>query len=186
MAHAACISLYLIVKIAMLLGPLDQEENQTDWFEGDSYSRMWTKTQLIINLVATTGLLDDYDFFLLGGDDLYVLVDNLKAFLSSERIAAMAGEGWLVCLNCIILFLFLFEDEPLYLGREIHANNYTRFNSGGAGYVLNRAAALVLYRLIHSPSGDCLPSALSSMEDLFVGKCLLEVRVCCNCRLCKH
>jgi len=140
------------------LGPLDEEEAHKEWFQQDSYNRMWTKTQLIFNLIATSSLLDDYDFFLLGGDDLYVLVDNLKTFLASERIQAMS-------------------DQPLYIGREIWANNFTRFNSGGAGYVLNRAAALVLYRLVHHPNGNCLPSALSPMEDLFVGKCFSEVRM---------
>lgn len=69
----------------------------------------------------------------------------------------------------------IYSDQPLYIGREMWANDFTRFNSGGPGYVLNRAAALVLYRLIHDPTGNCLPTALSSMEDLFVGKCFSEV-----------
>jgi hypothetical protein len=75
----------------MSLGPIDQQDDQEGWFKQDSYSRMWTKTQLIFNLIATSSLLDDYDYFLLGGDDLFVLIDNLKEFLASDRIKSMEG-----------------------------------------------------------------------------------------------
>lgn len=91
----------------------------------------------------------------------------------------------LVAIRLVLIYMYMYilytliiaivVDQPLYIGREIKANNYTRFNSGGAGYVLNRAAALILHELILSPSGVCLSTAFSSMEDLFVGKCFLEV-----------
>jgi glycoprotein-N-acetylgalactosamine 3-beta-galactosyltransferase len=156
---------------------------------------MWTKTQLIFSLIATSTLLDDFDYFLLGGDDLFVLVDNLKSFLSSSKIRDMSGlfvrtyllvcmfefvfmfvEYLVLCMICRFFCYLMTADQPLYIGREIHANKYTRFNSGGPGYVVNRAAALVLYRLINSPNGNCLPNILSSMEDLLVGRCFMEVR----------
>mgnify|MGYP005992906153 CR=1 FL=1 len=61
---------------------------------------MWTKTQLIFNLIATSSLLDDYDYFLLGGDDLFVLIDNLKEFLASDRIKSMEG---IVCEGSFLI-----------------------------------------------------------------------------------
>ena len=72
-------------------GPLE-EEREDVWFQEDNYLRMWKKTQLIISVIATSSLLDEYDFFLLGGDDLYVLVENLKNFLSSDRIHSLSGK----------------------------------------------------------------------------------------------
>ena len=66
---------------------------------------MWTKTQLIIALIATTDLIDDFDYFLLGGDDMYVLVDNLKMFLNSNRIKQISGIIFSSCKFNIFHFM---------------------------------------------------------------------------------
>ena len=86
------VTLYFVSCMNSFAAPLKEADDQSEWFEQDSYTRMWTKTQLIFHLIATSALLDDYDYFLLGGDDLYVLVDNLRAFLASERIQALSGK----------------------------------------------------------------------------------------------
>lgn len=67
----------------------------------------------------------------------------------------------------------------MYLGREVKANAYHTFHSGGSGYVLNQAAVATLFNLIHPPHGvnsGCLTDIFCSMEDLMVGRCLREVR----------
>ena len=107
--------------------------------------------------MATT-LLNDFDFFLLGGDDLFVIVENLRRVLDSPEIKQLGGSDGSV---------------PLYLGRKIQANKYLSFHSGGSGYVLNGAAVARLYRAMDLPA--CLPTISASMEDLLVGQCLLQV-----------
>jgi glycoprotein-N-acetylgalactosamine 3-beta-galactosyltransferase len=119
------------------------------------YHEMWAKSQAIWQLVATT-LLEEYDYFLIGGDDLYVIVENLRDYLSSDKIQELSGGGAV----------------PLYIGRPLNQNSYLEYNSGGAGYVLNAAAVALLYHSITSE--ECLADISSSMEDVLVAQCLLQ------------
>jgi glycoprotein-N-acetylgalactosamine 3-beta-galactosyltransferase len=114
---------------------------------------MWAKAQAIWRLMATT-FLDDYDYFVIGGDDLYVLVENLREYLGSPEVMRLSQYG----------------RKPVYLGRPLRANAYQIFNSGGSGYVLNAAAVALLNELMDR--AECLPTITTSMEDLMVGQCV--------------
>jgi hypothetical protein len=72
---------------AIGIEPTKMEENQ--WTE--SYDFMWQKTQLMWIIVASSRLIDEYDFFLAGGDDLFVEVENLREMLQSTKIKNLAG-----------------------------------------------------------------------------------------------
>ena len=66
--------------------------------EGDeSYDNMWQKSRSIWKYIHAF-LVDQYDFFLLGGDDMMYVVENLRAYLGSEEIihsrAERNGESW--------------------------------------------------------------------------------------------
>ncbi|KAK7242176.1 glycoprotein-N-acetylgalactosamine 3-beta-galactosyltransferase [Aureococcus anophagefferens] len=65
----------------------------------------------------------DFDYFHFGGDDLFLLVSNLKAYLASPPVKARNDRG-----------------EPLFLGRrfKLNGNEKHLFNSGGSGYTFNR------------------------------------------------
>lgn len=138
------------------------------WVE--DYNNMWTKSQFIWKIIAAS-LLDDYDYFLMGGDDLFVIVENLRALLDSHYLNELSANGTL----------------PIYLGKIMNQNHYLRFVSGGSGYVLNRVAVAVLVSLLHggssgSPelteaSSSCLTEIKSFMEDLLVAQCLLQVGI---------
>lgn len=86
--------------------------------------------------------MEDFDYFLLvvrvlvpvslsfyvqGGDDMYYIVENLQAYLSSDPAVLAATE----------------RNEGLYIGRRFYPGGGKVFNSGGAGYILNRAALMV-------------------------------------------
>jgi hypothetical protein len=197
----------------------------------ESYNEMWYKTQLIWTFVySAQEIFNEFDYFLLGGDDLYVVVENLRDLLGSEEVRNY------IDVNERILFGTKETHKnilgqgakghgtrvPLYVGRLLHANAYVRFNSGGSGYVLNRAAVSILVNALNSkspmnnksllsqssisreggfvalpPSTSsiddseidddkvnaefghfvCLPTASTSMEDLFVGHCLNQAGV---------
>lgn len=128
------------------------EPNRPNWSE--KYDEMWVKAQLMWKLVGSM-LLDDYDYFLIGGDDLYVIVENLRVFLARPDIRTLGGAD---------------GRKPVYLGRVLNQNQYIRFNTGGAGYLLNAAAAAALYRKMDDD--ECLPGVSTSMEDVLVGQCL--------------
>jgi glycoprotein-N-acetylgalactosamine 3-beta-galactosyltransferase len=136
------------------------ESFSESWVE--SYHKMWNKAQVMWSLVATSELIDRYDYFFIGGDDVYLIPDNLRRLLLSSRVKTAEG------LN---------RTKPIYLGRQLRANAFTLFNSGGSGYVLNRAAVATLYDLLSLQSSPCLTEKFSSMEDLLVGRCLYEAGI---------
>lgn len=135
---------------------VDSEKNRV----GESYHHMWKKTILIIQLIAISQLINEYDFFLIGGDDMYVIIENLKLLLRKDRIQMLNN-----------------KNTPLYLGRNLKQNEYITFNSGGSGYVLNRPAIRLLYQLLFMDHSPCLPHVLSSMEDVLVAHCLLQANI---------
>ena len=61
------------------------DESTTDEFPHfgeEAYDNMWQKTQCILAYVHDN-YLDDYDYFWLGGDDFYLIVENLVNYLAS-------------------------------------------------------------------------------------------------------
>ena len=69
--------------------------------------------------------LDDYDYFWLGGDDFYLIVENLVNYLASIHKPD--------------------SEDPLLLGHQIPRGN-TNFCGGGPGYVLNKMAVKKLIK----------------------------------------
>jgi glycoprotein-N-acetylgalactosamine 3-beta-galactosyltransferase len=83
---------------------------------------------------------DGYDWFHIGGDDLYLIVENLRLYLESEEIRTAANGGiYLPTGNET-------SQTPLFLGRRFAymGNMDDIFISGGSGYTMNRAALKLL------------------------------------------
>ena len=126
----------------------------------ESYDNMWQKVRSMWSYVYDN-YYQDYDWFHIGGDDMYVLVENLRLYLESEEIQLAASEGHLSS-NKI---------TPLYLGQRFkHTGDPNNmYNAGGSGYTINKATlkALVV---------DCFPGffphRMTSEEDLFTARCL--------------
>ena len=132
----------------------------------ENYDNMWFKTALIWSIAGNSRLLGAFDYFLVGGDDLYVHVGHLRSLLESPAVAARTAAGL-----------------PLYMGRVGRQNAYLHsFNMGGAGYVLNRASVSEFVRLINigrdtviapaSRRNPCVVGIRTAMEDLMVAHCL--------------
>ena len=128
----------------------------------ESYTQMWKKTQMIWSVVASS-LVNQYDYFLLGGDDLYVIVENLRQLLNSDHLQTLSRNG----------------SNPVYFGRKMRQNAFLYFNAGGAGYVLNAAAVRILYELIATDTYGirCLPDLATPMEDVMIGFCLRQAGI---------
>lgn len=52
---------------------------------------MWQKSRSIWKYIATN-YLDSFDYFLLGGDDMFYIIENLRAYLNSQEIQTLQNE----------------------------------------------------------------------------------------------
>ena len=134
----------------------------------EEYNNIWQKVRSTWSYVYDH-YYDKYDYFHIGGDDMYILVENLRLYLESEEIQTAQNGG-----------TFLPRDgpamgddgvsTPLFLGRRFNGANEI-FNSGGSGYTLNRAA---LKTLVALSMPTCMPHFESFSEDTMVARCLLK------------
>uniref|UniRef100_A0A7S1Y610 Hexosyltransferase n=1 Tax=Grammatophora oceanica TaxID=210454 RepID=A0A7S1Y610_9STRA len=95
--------------------------------------------------------MEDFDYFFLGGEDLFVIPDNLRAYLST------LGS----------------PDEAHFAGRRFKGrgeDNY--FNSGGAGYALSRGTLRKYIAEGYEDEEHCSPHRRTPMEDVMMARCL--------------
>jgi glycoprotein-N-acetylgalactosamine 3-beta-galactosyltransferase len=102
--------------------------------------------------------LEDFDFFFMGGEDLFVLPQNLRAYLKtlgSPEDLHFAGRRF-------------------DAGRAFFGQTNNRFNTGGAGYAMSRGTLRKFYNegLGHP---KCHITKKIAAEDVFVAHCLREV-----------
>jgi len=105
----------------------------------EEYNNIWQKVRSMWSYIYDN-YYEKYDWFHIGGDDLFLLVENLRYYLESEEIQTAANGG-----------IYLPEGNetkqtPLLLGRRFaymgDMNNI--FDSGGSGYTMNKAALKLL------------------------------------------
>lgn len=117
----------------------------------EAYGNMWQKVRSIWRFVGEH-YADEFDYFFLGGDDLFVIPENLRSYLSTLESS----------------------DEDHFVGRRFKGygqSNY--FNSGGAGYALSRGLLKRYYSVLDDKG--CAPHATTSMEDVNTAACLRNV-----------
>eukprot|EP01036_Dinobryon_divergens_P028475 gene28475-37425_t len=118
----------------------------------ESYDNMWQKSRSIWKYIAKH-YLDSFDYFLLGGDDMFYIIENLRAYLNSQEIQNLRNER-----------------NGLYIGRIFQPPNQIVFNSGGAGYTLDTKALKLLQDNIDTPK--CFPHQHGFWEDVNTANCL--------------
>lgn len=127
----------------------------------EAYENMWQKIRSIW-LYLHKHHLHDFDYFVSGGDDLFLVVENLRKYLLSEEIQTATAHG----------------AKPIFLGRPFRPpGNDIAFNSGGAGFVLNTAAVDVLGKELLGEGKSkekCRPNQVGFWEDVNVAYCLNE------------
>jgi glycoprotein-N-acetylgalactosamine 3-beta-galactosyltransferase len=126
----------------------------------EHYRNMWLKVYAMWRYVYDH-YRDDYDFFHIGGDDHYVIAENLRHTVSTG--------SWKGAWN---------DSEPLYLGGSLALGEKRRYCNGGSGYTLNRVA---LKMLVHDlfPTPRCWPHWQASDEDKIVASCFRSVGIQC-------
>jgi hypothetical protein len=126
---------------------------------------MWQKVRSIWSYVYDY-YYEKYDWFHIGGDDMYVLVENLRLYLESDEIkmASNGGETLPVGIQSF--------QTPLYLGRRFaYDGKMSRiYNSGGPGYTLNKAAL----KLLVNDGWGAAAERETYAEDLFLAAAFRE------------
>jgi glycoprotein-N-acetylgalactosamine 3-beta-galactosyltransferase len=121
----------------------------------EDYNNMWQKIRSILKFVGTH-YLDDFDFFYQGGDDLFVIPQNLKRYL--QQLMDHNNKT---------------QDDNFFVGRRFKSY-LGAFNTGGAGYALSRGT-LRTYINEGWNHTNCFPLERTSMEDVMISQCLLRV-----------
>jgi glycoprotein-N-acetylgalactosamine 3-beta-galactosyltransferase len=114
----------------------------------EEYNNMWQKVRSIWNFVGNH-YIDQFEWFYIGGEDLFVIPQNLKNYLATFP-----------------------SNEPYFLGRRFKAyGDDEYFNSGGAGYTLSRPS-LQCYLDNFENEAHCSPDRHTPTEDVQIAKCL--------------
>ncbi len=124
------------------------------------YDNMWMKVRAMFHY-AYDHYLNDFDLFHIGGDDHYLIPENL-------RFTAATG-SWKGPWD---------DAMPLLLGGSL-ALKKRRYCNGGSGYTINRAALrLLVEELFDHPT--CMPHWRASYEDRLASSCFRSAGVLCT------
>ena len=148
----------------------------------EMYNNMWQKSRSIWKYIATH-YLQDYDWFLLGGDDMYYIMENLYQYVSSDEILQIQRNySKMDHANSEEQETSYMNDKDhringLYIGRILREPastvfNATDYNTGGPGYLLDSRALHVLMDNIDQQ--HCYPFHQHSGEDVYLSDCLLH------------
>ncbi|UJR27208.1 hypothetical protein I4U23_008504 [Adineta vaga] len=110
------------------------------------YTHLTQKSTLSF-IHAYENYLNDYEWFVKADDDTYLVVENLKAFLSEQNAS-----------------------EPITFGYNFKILVSKGYHSGGAAYVLSREAVRRFYEAHHNPNSKCRKDG--GAEDVEIAKCL--------------
>jgi hypothetical protein len=121
---------------------------------GYGYRGMIQRTRAILAYLYDY-FLDDYDFFHICGDDVYMIVENMKEFLELKEV-----RNWESVLGHFLFAGFWahwgnMDDGYFYLG-------------GGSGYTLSKRA---LKAFVEGPLQTCNPYQEGSAEDVWLSDC---------------
>lgn len=137
-------------------------------FGGESYNNMWQKVRTMWSY-AHDHYRDEYDYFYICGDDVYVVVDNLRSFLNSPRIQELEN-GYLDSIASNERFKdrvypsSILRPRPLVWGDPVIHKRFP-VAAGGGGYVMNRAS-LTLWGA--KGTDTYFPTSIDSREDIMM------------------
>ncbi|XP_071803003.1 glycoprotein-N-acetylgalactosamine 3-beta-galactosyltransferase 1-like isoform X2 [Asterias amurensis] len=116
---------------------------------------LWKKTRGAFQYVYDHHL-NDADWFLKADDDTYVILENLRYMLADKD-----------------------PQKPVYYGRKFKPYIKQGYMSGGAGYVLSKAAVVNVVEKAFKNNALCKSASqgAGSAEDVEMGKCLENVGV---------
>eukprot|EP00934_Nitzschia_sp_Nitz4_P007586 Nitzschia sp. Nitz4//scaffold3_size479765//456684//459593//NITZ4_000191-RA/size479765-augustus-gene-1.631-mRNA-1//-1//CDS//3329551031//7576//frame0 len=135
----------------------------------EEYNNIWQKVRSMWSYIYDN-YYEKYDWFHIGGDDLFLIVENLRYYLESEEIKTAANGGVFLPLGNETM------QTPLLLGRRFayQGNMEEIFDSGGSGYTMNKAA---LKLLVTEGFPNYFPHAHTFSEDTMVARLFRKMGV---------
>jgi glycoprotein-N-acetylgalactosamine 3-beta-galactosyltransferase len=128
----------------------------------EMYNNMWQKSRSIWKYIHEH-YRHAFDWFLLGGDDMFYIMENLVSFLRSDVVQAEHRSP---------------SSSGVYIGRRLRLprseekGHAVYFNTGGPGYLLNNKAVGVFNSIIDHER--CFPLVLKYAEDALLAGCLMR------------
>jgi hypothetical protein len=119
----------------------------------ESYGNMWQKTRAIWKYIHQH-YAHQYEYFHLGGDDMFLIPQNLKQFLWERT--RMSG----TTIN--------HTSSPPFIAGQWIRQQHRPYVGGGPGYTMNRAA-LQAYMQVWD---QCHATTITSSEDRLLSSCL--------------
>eukprot|EP00977_Amphora_coffeiformis_P011277 scaffold2716_cov179-Amphora_coffeaeformis.AAC.11 len=133
----------------------------------ETYENMWQKIRSMWNYTYQH-YRAQFDYFYILGDDMYVAVENVRAYLRGNSIQRLL-EGQLDAFstrNKRARDAAQLRPRPLLLGFSVPFNLEFTFPLGGCGYFLNRAA---LDLFVEHGLQEWYPDLVDSREDVLMG-----------------
>ncbi|XP_018022250.1 glycoprotein-N-acetylgalactosamine 3-beta-galactosyltransferase 1-like isoform X2 [Hyalella azteca] len=119
----------------------------------ESRTFLWAKFKRAFKYVHQH-YINDYDWFIRADDDTYLVVENLRYMLS------------------------LYDPEfPIHFGQRYTSSNPEGYMTGGAGFVISRAALRKFVEEALPDPQKCRASDIGEDDDVEVGRCLTNVGV---------
>ncbi|GMT22270.1 hypothetical protein PFISCL1PPCAC_13567 [Pristionchus fissidentatus] len=116
----------------------------------DDYELLFSKTLLALRYTYRT--YPDFDWYYKADDDTFVIVEHLRRYLDK-----------------------LDPSKPHYIGYRLNKHIPRGYHSGGAGYVLSRAAMDAFDKAdLYSDRKKCPPC---KYEDVGIGRCLASLNI---------
>jgi len=132
----------------------------------EEYTNMWQKVRSMWSY-AYDHYLEQYDYFHICGDDVFLVVDNVRAYLQSNQVKQLL-DGHLDIFSKgvpVAEATAQTRPRPLLLGMPL-MNGIHKYAVGGPGYTLNRAA---VKRLVEEGLPHSMTDTQDLREDVFVG-----------------
>ncbi|CAB9500618.1 acetylgalactosamine 3-beta-galactosyltransferase 1 [Seminavis robusta] len=135
----------------------------------EEYNNIWQKVRSMWSYIYDN-YYEKYDWFHIGGDDLFLILENLRLYLESEEIRTAANGGINLPNGDETM------QTPLFLGRRFSymGDMNDIFISGGSGYTMNKAS---LKLLVTEAFPNYFPHAHTFSEDTMVAKLLRKLNV---------
>ena len=121
---------------------------------GFTYHGMVQRTRTILAYLYDN-FLDDYDYFHISGDDAFLIVENLKEFLASEKVKDWDKVSDQYMIAGFWMHWGAMKEGYFYLG-------------GGSGYTLSKKAWKAF---VEGPLQTCNVKYNSSEQDVWFTKC---------------
>ncbi|OEU11205.1 hypothetical protein FRACYDRAFT_151906, partial [Fragilariopsis cylindrus CCMP1102] len=149
--------------------------NEYSGVEEESYTNMWQKTRRIWKYVHDH-FVEDYDYFYISGDDVYLLVNNFRSYIQNE-LELLVSDSDSVSV-------------PRHFGSWLPSKSMI---AGGPGYTLNKAALQQFFEITITTTttttvngkgssssssntsaiwNNCLSNKHASYEDRFMSYCM--------------